>query len=410
LLNKLLGSNEIIEEAKRVLDSDVRIGLLAPKGHTLPASRFMAENEENVIMLAKKAGIDFEDKPDFNFIAGSMFWFKPLALSSLVSMNIKDSDFDEEQGWKDGTLAHAFERFIGLLAFKNGFQILEIGEDTKDSPKYSYAAPMPGRKSLEVSKDPIIVYQVGKVGSRTVLLSLQKAYQNLHLGVPIHHVHVLDNLDQLEQNLRKSFANPVDNLAYIRKSRELRKKIDSDPKQHWKLISLVREPVARNVGSFFQNLSEYIPDWKERYASGNLSLDELQEYFLNNQSIHIAADWWFDTQLKPLFGIDVFDSDFPTEIGYKIYRTSPRASLLLLRLEDLDTCAEHAMFEFLRLDEFKLYNSNISDEKDYAELYQAFKEKPLPSEYLEKMYATRSARHFYRQDELEQFAKRWRKG
>ena len=410
LLNKLLGSSKMIEEAKRALDSEVSIGLLAPKGHTLPAIRFMAENEENVSKLAKKAGIDFEDKPDFDFIAGSMFWFKPLALSSLVFMDIKDEDFDEEKGWKDGTLAHAFERFIGLLAYKNGFRILEVGENAKDSPKYSYAAPMPGRNLLEVNKDPIIVYQVGKVGSRTVLSSLQKAYQNLHLDVPIHHVHVLENLDELEQNIRKSFANPVDNLAYIRKSKELRKKIDSNPKQNWKLISLVREPVARNVGSFFQNLSEYIPDWKERYNSGNLSLDELQECFLNNQSIHIAADWWFDKQLKPLFGIDVFESVFPTNVGYKIYRASPRASLLLIRLEDLNACVGHAMFEFLRLDDFKLYNSNISDEKDYAELYQAFKEKPLPDEYLERMYSTRSARHFYSPDEREQFAKRWRKG
>ncbi len=408
LLNKLLGSSQAIQEAKKVLDSKITIGLLAPKGHILSSNQFMAENKENVASLAQKAGISFEGEPNFDFIAGSMFWFKPLALSPLVFMNIKDEDFGPEKGLKDGTLAHSFERFIGLLALKNGFQIVEFGENTPDSPKYNFAAPMLGRSIMKVNQDPIIVYQVGKVGSRTILLSLQKAYKSLHLDVPVHHVHVLENLDEMERNLRKNFANPVDNLAYIKKSKELRQKIDSDLNKRWKIISLVREPVARNIGSFFQNLTEYIPDWKERYQNGKLSLDDLQDYFLKDQSIHIAADWWFDKQLKPLFGIDVFESDFPIEVGYKIYKSPPRASLLLMRLEDLNECAEHAMFEFLGLEDFELHNSNVGDEKDYAELYQAFKEKPLPAEYLEKMYSTRSARHFYSADELRKFAARWR--
>jgi lipopolysaccharide biosynthesis protein len=686
LLTKLLGSTETILQAKQLLDSKIDIGLLAPKGHLLPVNMFIAENEENLGLLAKKAGIFYENKPDFDFIAGSMFWFKPLALSTLVYMDFTDEDFGVEKGLKDGTPAHAFERFIGLLALQNHFNIIEIGENTKDSPKYNFAAktpqvnfrrishnpiivyqmgkvgsmsvvrslekafkklslnipvhhrhilnnldeieqairkerpnpdetlaeiqegkkllkfiqgnssqrwnvislvrdpvarnvatffqnlpeivpdwkqktkkgtldvvelqktflnmksihgapdhwfddqlkpvfgvdvysspfpkelgykiykgpfnadvlvirlenlndvakdaiydflglkdlmivhtntteskeyahlyqefkklplpteyleriynskvsrhfytadelekftilwqrekpkhnfatPMPSETSRKVNLESIIVYQVGKVGSRTILKSLQKAYQSLHLNVPVHHVHVLENLDELEKNLKKNFVNPVDNLAYIKKSKELRKQIEKNPDKHWKIISLVREPIARNIGSFFQNIALYMPDWKEQYDNGTLSMDELQEVFLNNESIHIAADWWFDKQLKPLFGIDVFESDFPAEVGYKIYESpASNASLLLIRLEDLNLCAERAMYEFLGLKDFVLYNTNISDEKDYAKLYQAFKQKPLPLEYIEKMYKTRSVSHFYRRDELDAFASRW---
>jgi hypothetical protein len=249
---------------------------------------------------------------------------------------------------------------------------------------------------------------VGKVGSRTVFASLQRAYQKLYLNVPVHHVHVLENLDELERNIQKNFANPVDNLAYIRKSKELRKQIEKNPKQAWKVISLVRDPIARNVGSFFQNLEEYIPGWREQYNNGSLTLAALQEYFLKNESIHIAADWWFEKQLQPLFGIDVFQSDFPFETGYKIYKSSTsNASLLLIRLEDLNSCAERAMYEFLGLKDFSLYNTNVGDEKDYADVYSAFKEIPLPSDYITKMYDTRSAHHFYSQDELDAFTSRW---
>ncbi len=406
LLDKLLGSRDIIEKAKAMLNS-TGTGLLAPRGHILPARQYIAENEGNVARLAKMAAINYENN-DFDFIAGSMFWFKPLALAPLIFMDIKDEDFGEEKGLKDGTLAHAFERFIGLLILKNSFDILEIGENTNISPKYGFAAPMPKGSIRNINRDPIIIYQVGKVGSRTVLLSLQRAYQALHLNIPIHHVHVLENLDELERNIRKNFANPVDNLDYIRKSKELRKQIDKNPRQHWKLISLVREPIARNIGSFFQNIAEYIPDWKEQYKKGTLSLDQLQKYFLNNQSIHIAADWWFDKQLKPLFGIDVFESDFPVETGFKIYKSpSSNASLLLIRLEDLNSCAERAMYEFLGLKDFTLYNTNVGDEKEYADLYKEFKEKPLPKEYIENIYNMRSVRHFYSQDELEAFSSHW---
>ncbi len=409
LLDKLLGSEKNIQDAKTMLDADPNLGLIAPRGHILPGLQFLAKNEKDVLFLANKAGLNLHELPEFNFIAGSMFWFTPKAISPILFMGLKENDFGIEKGLKDGTLAHAFERFFGLLVTKNGYKIEEIGENSKDSPKYDFAARMPAGHARRPSSDPVIIYQVGKVGSRSILLSLQKTYQNLHMDVPVHHVHVLANLDELENNMRKNFANPVDNLAYIRKSKELRRQIDNDQKKNWKIISLVRDPVARNIGSFFQNLYEYIPDWQEQFKNGSLNLDLLQDYFLNNDSIHIAADWWFEQQLKPVFGIDVFESDFPKEVGYKIYTTNPRANLLLIRLENLNDCVQQAMEDFLGIEDFKLYNTNVGDEKDYAELYRAFKEKPLPREYVEKMYSTTSAKHFYSQEELDRFAKRWLK-
>jgi hypothetical protein len=336
-----------------------------------------------------------------------MFWLKPLALSPLAIMNITEGDFDPEKGRKDGTLAHAFERFIGLLAIKNGFQIMEIGETTPQLSGYAYAAPMPSNMRRKIDKSPIIVYQMGEAESQTIVASLQNAYRNHHLDVPIHLVPVQEKLAVLKKKTPRRSAKPVGRPDPIAKSMQLIKAIDADPGQRWNLASLVRDPVARSVDSFFQNLDEYFPDWKERYANEKLGLDELRESFLDDPAIHHAADSWFDAQLKPLFGIDVYASDFPIEAGYKIYESSPRARLLLMRLEDLNDCAQRAMLEFLGLEDFKLYDANGSADNTCADLCQAFKAKALPREYVDRMYSTRFARHFYTESQIEGFRHKW---
>jgi lipopolysaccharide biosynthesis protein len=49
-----------------------------------------------------------------NFFAGSMFWFKPAALSPFVSQLLAQNNyiFEPELGQRDGTLAHVIERMF----------------------------------------------------------------------------------------------------------------------------------------------------------------------------------------------------------------------------------------------------------------------------------------------------------
>ena len=81
----------------------------------------------------------------------------------------------------------------------------------------------------------------------------------------------------------------------------------------------------------------------------------------------------------------------------------------MIRLENLKECAEAAVQEFLGLKNFSLYNTNTTNEKGFAELYRAFNDLPFPAEYVEERYKTQFARHFYNDEELDAFKKRWTK-
>lgn len=254
----------------------------------------------------------------------------------------------------------------------------------------------------------IIVFQMGKVGSKTVQESLIRAYRKLHQPVEIYHSHILCNFENAEAIIRKERLNPEPTLAVINAGRELRRQIDESLDRQWKIITLVRDPIARNVGTFFQVLDEHIPNWKQRYDSNALTVEDVQKAFLNAGSIHTEPVRWFDEQLLPVFGVDVFSESFPRETGYKIYHPDSRISVLLIRLEDLERIGALAIEEFLGLKGIELFNTNIGDEKDYAELYRLFKQKPLPDEYIREMYSTKCAKTFYTSTDIAKFTLKWK--
>lgn len=122
---QLLGSREQVALAKQAFDSNPALGILAPKGYVVSSDFYGKANLRKVALLAERAGVPWDNSP-FAFVAGSMFWFRPDALARLISLPISGRDFEAEQGQVDGTLAHAFERFFGLLAARSGFRLAEL--------------------------------------------------------------------------------------------------------------------------------------------------------------------------------------------------------------------------------------------------------------------------------------------
>jgi hypothetical protein len=248
---------------------------------------------------------------------------------------------------------------------------------------------------------PILVYQMGKVGSKTIKASLDQ------LELHNVHVHVLS-----ERNLHVAAACRRQGPAHpkLMRARQLRAAIaGTHGLQRWKVITLVREPVARAISGVFQNSSRTMPELAT--CSDEDAFHKVCQRILhdcrrfNEEQDHACT--WFDLEMKGIFGLNVYAHRFDKAAGYEIY-AAEKADVLLMRLESLAECCEAAFSRFLGIADFRLVNANRGCEKPYRDLYRRVLDTlAIPAACLEKIYASRYARHFYTGEEIRSLRNRW---
>lgn len=298
------------------------------------------------------------------------------------------------------------ERFIEQLAHKNYYTA---------RAHYHYKLHRSDIKYHH--KPPLVVYQMGKVGSSTVSRSLKAANTGRH----IYQAHFLTPglIDKYEKKRRNYLGTDREgDLKHIWQYQHLNKQLKRGLNgQRWKIVTLVRDPVARNLSTFFEHI-ELLPSataqqWKLKSIEydfemtiTNHNLDELIRLFFERCE-HDNPLTFFDQEFKPVFNIDLFATDFPIAQGYKIYEAQ-QVDILLIRLENLNRCAAQAFKEFLDIDNLTIKSHNIGSEKDYADIYQMFKDSiVLPPSYIDWMYSSKFTRHFYSPAEIERFRAKW---
>lgn len=126
LLRNLSGSSDTVKTLLKMFADDLKLGLVYPE--IVPALREALsadpwqENWDICRDLAARLGIPIHKGMPLDFPAGSIFWFRPKALESLFELGLKASDFPEgKRIRRNGTLAHAVERLLVLIAKKEGF-------------------------------------------------------------------------------------------------------------------------------------------------------------------------------------------------------------------------------------------------------------------------------------------------
>jgi hypothetical protein len=293
---------------------------------------------------------------------------------------------------------------------------------------------------------PMLVYQMGKVGSKSVLRTLKSlnTRETHRLNMPVYHVHFLTQslIDEYETK-RKAFlgTEKQGRLEHIWLYEYLRQQRDNQlalieasgrplsPGDRWKVVTLTRETVGRNVSNFFELVevepADGRPPHQEASATNcryhlrsdpdfyNLDIEvdtrdlsDLLQVYLDKPD-HDEPLTFFEQEIKGVLGVDVYATPFPTSQGYTIYETD-WADILLIRVEDLNTCVQAAFKEFLGIDNFDLMNDNVGSEKPYAGLYRQFKEsRLLPESYIDRMYASRYMQHFYTDQEIARFKSKW---
>jgi lipopolysaccharide biosynthesis protein len=152
VLGKLLGSAKLVREVKTVFDEADNVGVIAPARHVLDSNVYWGSNADKVRWLTALSGMPFDT--EFQFVGGSMFWFRPLALYPCALLPLSMSDFEAEPSPIDGTLAHALERYFGLLLKKSDYVMLESdGETFRDAkPELDYGFAPTSFSDYEISR------------------------------------------------------------------------------------------------------------------------------------------------------------------------------------------------------------------------------------------------------------------
>jgi hypothetical protein len=179
-----------------------------------------------------------------------------------------------------------------------------------------------------------------------------------------------------------------------------------EPRLASRVVTMVRDPLARNVSSYFQHLDDI---WGMRAAHERVSAENLIDGF-HRVFEHDEPLTWFQTEIEDTTGIDVFASPFDTARRWTII-PSDHWSLLIMRTDLPDEGKQEALSTFLGVDMPPLPRSNVGSTKKYASQYRAFKQHlTIPRSLLDRLYNAPVTRHFFSPDEVATMRARWTEG
>ena len=239
------------------------------------------------------------------------------------------------------------------------------------------------RPSITREVEEVLVYQMGKVASSSIRKTLQKS------GFKVRHFHYF-NWDFIGQEKSTKSALGIDDIKA----------------QKVKIVTLTRDPVARNISAFFQNIEVFTGP-----SAAETDVSQLIEAFLSKYH-HLIPLNWFDEEFRTYTGVDVYEHKFDKDLGYsKILQDD--VQVLLIKSEVSDTTKLLALNNFLcggGRQISKMETSNQALDKTYSVLYKKFiGSVTFDTPYLEMMYGSQYAKHFYSDKEIETFISRWRR-
>ena len=116
---------------------------------------------------------------------------------------------------------------------------------------------------------------------------------------------------------------------------------------------------------------------------------------------------WFDERMKVDLGVDIFEEPFDKEKGYAVIKKG-NIEIFVYKTEKLRGL-ENELREFLEVEDFCFRQDNDAKNKPYSLLYQYVKENiKFSKEFLDFYYCDERMKHFYTDEEIESFRKKWR--
>lgn len=259
-----------------------------------------------------------------------------------------------------------------------------------------------------IGDHPVLVFQMGKVGSTAVTASLAPVIEPRRAV----HVHTLSpqGVAAADEYYRERFAASGRVDRHFLRSRYLARRFEAMRADGGlDIITVVREPVGRNLSAFFQTLPIDEPQLDARlreHPTSSAVIDDVRVAFQERGWVTDPFGW-FGRELEPVTGIDVVREEFDHRQGYAIYRRDD-VRLLVLRFEDLHRTFCRATEELLGVPDVTLVAKNEGGSKYYSTAYEQLRSDPrLPAELVDAEYRSPVVRHLYTADEIDAFRRRW---
>jgi len=227
---------------------------------------------------------------------------------------------------------------------------------------------------------------MGKVGSMAVVDAVERADLD---GVEVFHTHRL--VDHRNQDVVRERAGLAPRRTWYVSSALSR--CVAETTRDGVVLTVVRDPIERNVSGFFQTIERYLPDRRPINPASPPSAEHLVELFIERYP-HRAVTSWLDREITPHFGIDPYAAEFDAEKGYSLGRRG-RWTIGIARHDAFPRAAEAMVAEALGVDGVQLLRRNTTGDKFVAPLVKEFKRQlVLPSQIVDDLYSSRYATRF----------------
>ncbi len=273
-------------------------------------------------------------------------------------------------------------------------------DELRADPEYAATREALGQL-LAAGTAPVLVYQMGKVGSTAVVAALERA------GLPVLQIHSLgEGLLGYYRKLRRE-GWPVP--PHVHLGLALRERLREGWPGPLRVISLVRDPVAREVSNRFENIRMIeapLFDARGRLY-GEAMLRHVEAWLCREGALDYVFGW-FDRELKPVLGVDVMALPFPAEQGWIVHRASG-VEVLLMQQEALGEAGPQALRAFLGAEgPVAIPEGRRREGMRFGEVYRWVRERlRLPRQVLERIYGSRFCTHFYTEGQRRAFLERW---
>jgi hypothetical protein len=242
----------------------------------------------------------------------------------------------------------------------------------------------------------VLIYQMGKVGSSTIESALNKnKVKNMH----IHYLSNSKNYNFIKPSIKQKAKDKIISSTY--------KLIIKTTNPEIKIISMMRDPVSRNISTLFQELSTMLYLSGKKDNRSNEDKIEMLNRFMQEYVNTEIPKTWFKDELKLYFGIDILKYPFDKENGYTLIKHK-NINLLLLTSEKMNNNIE-LIENFVGIKGITLNNKNEASEKWYSDLYSDYKEVFSAEEKeINEIYNSETVRYFYSESDIEKMMFRWK--